>query len=153
MRITDRLRAEHGVFLWQLRTLEELQAEGAYPEMLRAVVEVLARAEEHHAQLEERVFFPALAQLVGSDDLRLRGLYEDHERLRELTERIRHEDFGPEDIRRYVTVAREHFEREIHGVFVLAEEVMSDTDLAGMANWNVDHLYEAIGRPAPWARN
>lgn len=152
MRITDRLRAEHGVFLWQLRTLEALQAEGAYPETLRAIVEVLARAEEHHAQLEERVLFPALARVLGPDDSRLRVLYEDHQQLGALTEHIRKEDFGPEDIRRFVVAAREHFEREIHGVFVLAEEIMSDADLSGMANWNVDHLYESIGRPAPWAR-
>lgn len=47
-------------------------------------------------------------------------------------------------------VAREHFEHEIHGVFVLAEEWIEDEELERMANWNVDHTFEEMGRPAPW---
>jgi hemerythrin-like domain-containing protein len=152
MRLTDRLRVEHGIFLWQLRTLEEMQREGAYPETLRAVVEVLARAEDHHSQLEERVLFPALARVMGAEHEALRVVAADHERMREAAAHICGEDFGPEDIRLYVETAREHFEREIHGLFVLAEELLTDEELSKLANWNVDHAFESTGRPAPWAK-
>ena len=152
MRITDRLRVEHGVLLRQLRAIEELQAVGAYPEALRAVVAVLARAEEHHSELEERVLFPALARVLGADHEALRVVGADHARLRAAADHITGGDFGPDDVRLYVATAREHFEREIHGLFVIAEELLGDDALSSMANWNVDHTFESTGRPAPWQR-
>ncbi len=53
MRITDRLRAEHGVFLRQLRSLLRLLDDGASLEELGAIVEVLADAEAAHAFLKK----------------------------------------------------------------------------------------------------
>jgi hemerythrin-like domain-containing protein len=153
MRLTDRLKVEHGVFLWQLRTIEEMQREGAYPEALRAVVEVLARAEDHHSQLEERVLFPALARVLGAGHPALAAVTSEHERMRDAAAHICGEDFGPEDVRRYVETTRQHFENEIHGLFVLAEELLTDDELSRLANWNVDHTFESMGRPAPWARS
>jgi len=37
-----------------------------------------------------------------------------------------------------------------NGVFVLDDEWISAEELERMANWNVDHTFEALGRPAPW---
>ena len=153
MRLTDRLRVEHGVFLGQLRTLEDLQRTGAYPETLRAVVEVLARAEDHHSQLEERVLFPVLARVLGEDHAALAAVRAQHVRMRDAAAHICGDDFGPEDVRRYVETTRHHFESEIHGLFPLAERLLSDEELSKLANWNVDHTFESMGRPAPWARS
>ena len=151
MRLTDRLRVEHGVFLGQLRTLEEMQRDGAYPETLRAIVEVLARAEDHHSQLEERVLFPVLARALGDDHQALVAVRKEHHRMRDAAAHICGEDFGPDDVRRYVETTRHHFESEIHGLFPLAERLLTDEELSRLANWNVDHLHESTGRPAPWA--
>jgi hemerythrin-like domain-containing protein len=150
MRITDRLKAEHGVFLRQLKTLERLQAEGASAEALAAVVTTLAEAEEHHSQLEDRVLYPALVKVLGAEEATLQGVAREHERLHELSSAILSGRFEGKDVADYARLAREHFEHEIHGVFVLAEEWIGDEELARMANWNVDHMFEELGRPAPW---
>lgn len=150
MRITDRLKAEHGVFLRQLKTVERLQAEGAPKEALRAVVSALADAEEHHAELEDRVLYPALVRILGGEEATLQGVAREHERMRELTSTILSGRFEGKDVLDYARAAREHFEHEIHGVFVLAEEWIGEEELHRMANWNVDHTFEELGRPAPW---
>ena len=150
MRITDRLKAEHGVFLKELKALERMQREGAAPDQLAAVVAVIAEAEEHHSALEERVLYPALVKIVGASEPRLAQVAREHERLRALTGAIASGSFAREDVAEYARAAREHFEHEIHGVFVLAEELLDDAELARMANWNVDHTYEELGKKAPW---
>jgi len=150
MRITDRLKAEHGVFLRQLKTLERLQGEGAAAEALKAVVAAIADAEEHHSALEDRVLYPALIRVLGAEEATLQGVAREHVRLRELSSAILSGRFESKDVTEYVRAAREHFEHEIHGVFVLAEEWIGDEELERMANWNVDHTFEEMGRPAPW---
>jgi hemerythrin-like domain-containing protein len=150
MRITDRLRAEHGVFLRQLKTLERLQQQGASPVALAAVVAALADAEEQHSALEDRVLYPALVRVLGPDEAGLVAVAREHARLRELSAAILTGPFEGADILAYVRLAREHFEHEIHGVFVTAEEWIGDDELERMANWNVDHTFEMLGRPAPW---
>ena len=150
MRITDRLKAEHGVFLKQLKALERLLQQGAPKEQLAAVVAVIAEAEEHHSELEDRVLYPALARIVGAGEPRLAAIAREHERLRALKSAIGGGGFTPEDVAEYAHAAREHFEHEIHGVFVLAEELIGDEELSRMANWNVDHTYEELGKKAPW---
>ena len=150
MRITDRLKAEHGVFLRQLKTLERLAEEGAPAVALTAVVATIGDAEEHHSALEDRVLYPALVRALGPEQATLRAVAQEHARLRELSSAIRSGRFDGKDVAEYARVAREHFEHEIHGVFVLAEEWLSDEELERMANWNVDHTFEETGRPAPW---
>ncbi|MFS8065604.1 MAG: hemerythrin domain-containing protein [Byssovorax sp.] len=150
MRITDRLKAEHGVFLRQLKTLERLIAEGAANAALAIAVGLIADAEEHHSALEDRVLYPALVRILGPAQPALVAVAAEHERLHALTGTIRSGAFGKDDVAEYARVAREHFEHEIHGVFVLAEEWIEADDLERMANWNVDHTHEELGRPAPW---
>jgi hemerythrin-like domain-containing protein len=150
MRITDRLKAEHGVFLKELKALERLLQQGAAKEQLAAVVAVIAEAEEHHSALEERVLYPALVRIVGAEEPRLAQVSREHVRLRALATSIAAGSFAAADVAEYARAAREHFEHEIHGVFVLAEELIDDAELARMANWNVDHTYEELGKKAPW---
>ena len=151
MRITDRLKAEHGVFLRQLKTLERLIAEGASKSALATAVGVIADAEEHHSALEDRVLYPALVRILGPAQASLVAVAAEHERLHALSGAIRSGGFETSDVAGYARAAREHFEHEIHGVFVLAEEWIEPEDLERMANWNVDHTHEELGRPAPWA--
>ena len=150
MRITDRLKAEHGVFLRQLKVLERQREASAPAASLAAMVAVIADAEEHHSALEDRVLYPALVRVLGAEHPTLAGVAREHERLHALSARILAGRFEAADVMEYARAAREHFEHEIHGVFVLAEEWLADEDLERMANWNVDHTFEELGRPAPW---
>lgn len=138
------------MFLRQLKRLERLQEEGTPAAALAAVVAVIADAEEHHSELEDRVLYPALARVLGPEEATLQGVAREHARLRALSSAILSGRFEGKDVADYVRAAREHFEHEIHGVFVLAEEWISGEVLEGMANWSVDHTFEELGRQAPW---
>ena len=52
MKITDRLKVEHGVFLAQLRHLEQMVAVRAPAPALAGAIETIARAEAHHSALD-----------------------------------------------------------------------------------------------------
>jgi len=51
----------------------------------------------------------------------------------------------------FVDLLRDHLEREIHGVFALAEDLIPQEMLVQMANWDVDHLRDAAGAARKWA--
>ena len=151
MKITERLKAEHGVFLYQLDWLEELATRDTPLEVLAAVVETIASAEDHHAMIEDRVLFPALVHANGGEFTLLRTAQADHVELRKLVARVRSGVFDEHTVCEFVRLLREHLEREIHGVFAVAEELIPPDALVRMANWDVDHVHEAAGVPAPWA--
>jgi hemerythrin-like domain-containing protein len=151
MKITERLEAEHGVFLYQLDRLEELALRNTPMDVLAAVVETIASAEDHHAMIEDRVLYPALVEANGGEFPLLSQARIEHVELRRLVTRIRSRAFDEHTVCAFVGLLREHLEREIHGVFALAEELIAPDKLARMANWDVDHLHEAAGVPCPWA--
>jgi hemerythrin-like domain-containing protein len=151
MKITERLKVEHGVFLYQLARLEELALGNTPMDVLAAVVETIASAEDHHAMIEDRVLYPALVQANGGEFTLLRKARAEHVELRKLVTRIRSGVFDEHTVCAFVALLRDHLEREIHGVFALADELIPPDALAQMANWDVDHLHEAAGVPRPWA--
>jgi len=151
MTITERLKAEHGVFLYQLDRLEELALANTPMEVLAAVVETIASAEDHHAMIEDRVLYPALVQANGGEFTLLRKAWAEHVELRKLVTRIRSSVFDEHTVCAFVGLLRDHLEREIHGVFALAEDLIPQETLAQMCNWDVDHLHDVAGRPQPWA--
>ena len=151
MKITERLKAEHGVFLYQLDRLEELALSRTPMDVLAAVVETIASAEEHHAMIEDRVLYPALVQANGGEFALLRKARAEHVELRRLVARIRSGVFDENTVCAFAGLLREHLEREIHGVFALAEDLIPAETLARMANWDVDHLHVAAGVPTRWA--
>ena len=151
MKITERLKAEHGVFLYQLDRLEELALSRTPMDVLAAVVETIASAEEHHAMIEDRVLYPALVQANGGEFALLRKARAEHIELRRLVTRIRSGVFDEHTVCAFAGLLREHLEREIHGIFAVAEDLIPADTLERMANWDVDHLHETAGRPAPWA--
>jgi len=150
MKITERLKAEHGVFLFQLDHLENLVRRGAPREILQAVVETIAGAEEHHAAVEDRLLVPALIEAIGREFPLLRKAEREHEQVHKLVESIRSGSFEAETVTSFIEMLRKHLEREIHDVFGLAEDMIPAEKLASMSNWDVDHLYEANGRRKPW---
>jgi hemerythrin-like domain-containing protein len=153
MKITDRLKVEHGVFLLQLRRLDEMAARGAPLEVQQATLETIATAEEWHSALEDRLLYPALAETLGEDNAILREVAEDHRALKALSDRVRAGGFTREDVLAYGKRLRSHLEREIHGVFRLAEQRISPERLAGMCNWDAEHIFEEAGKREEWLRS
>jgi hemerythrin-like domain-containing protein len=153
MKITDRLKVEHGVFLLQLRRLQEMAEKGAPMEALRSTLETIAAAEEWHSLLEDRLLYPALAETLGPDNALLAEVAEDHRALRVLADKVRGPEFTREDVAAYGARLRAHLEREIHGMFRLAEQRISPERLSGMCNWDAEHIFEEAGKREEWLRS
>jgi len=152
MKITERLKVEHGVFLDQLRLLERLVGEGAPWPVLRAVAETIAVAEERHDELEDRLLYPELARAIGAEHAALRAVGEDHKRIRGLIARIRSGDATASDVSVFVTTLREHLEREIHSVFTLATQWIPEDRMEALGDWDAEHLFSAVGQRDRWIR-
>jgi hemerythrin-like domain-containing protein len=152
MKITDRLKVEHGVFLQQLRVLRSLAALQAPHPILAAVVETIAAAEEQHSQIEERLLYPALAKVLGPGAPDLVTVAREHAALRQAVARIRGGEFQIGDIVRFADTLQDHLEREIHTLFALADEWLTEEQLVSMCNWNEEHVYDAAGQREAWMR-
>ena len=146
MKITNRLKVEHGIFLDQLRFLEELVARNVPPLVLRSVVETIAAAEERHTQLEERVLFPALLEIMGPGFTPLRSVKADHAQIHALTAQIQAGDVDRDVVLAYVDVMRLHMEKEIHSLFPLIDEILSEQTLESLSNWNAEHVLIEMGK-------
>jgi hemerythrin-like domain-containing protein len=153
MKITDRLKVEHGVFLQQLRVLRSLVEVKAPNPVLAAVVETIAVAEEQHSQIEEQALYPALAKVLGPSSSVLVTVAGEHAALRQRLVKIRGGVFDLADVTDFADVLHDHLEREIHTLFALADEWLTDAQLVSMCNWNVEHVYDAAGRRAVWMRH
>lgn len=151
MKLTERLKAEHGVFLFQLDHLEGLVRSRAPREVLKAVVEAIASAEEHHSEIEDRLLFPALLKAVGRELPLLVKSEEEHHEVKRLVGQIRSGSFDDVTVAAFVELMRKHLEREIHDVFTLVEDMIPAGHLVSMSNWDADHLYEANAKRKPWA--
>jgi len=150
MKITERLKAEHGIFLFQLDHLEKLVRSQAAPQILKAVVEAIASAEEHHSEIEDRLLFPALVKAIGREaPLMVKSEHEHHE-VKKLVDLIRSGSFDAVTVTSFVELMRKHLEREIHDVFTLVEDMIPTEQLVSMSNWDVEHLYEANAKRKPW---
>ena len=147
LRLTDRLRVEHGVFLQQLRLLDWLVSEGRPDPILRAVALTITEAEEKHSRSEERLLHPALTRILGAESPALVATRDEHDELRGLATLIRAGSADKAMIERFSTVLRSHLEAEIHGLFPLAEQYLTDEELSSMTNWHVEHVLDEAGRP------
>jgi len=150
MRITDRLKVEHGVFLQQLRVLRSLVELDAPTPILAAVVETIAVAEEQHSQIEERALYPELAKVLGPGSSDLAMVAAEHGALRQRVAKIRGGDSDVADVAAFADTLHDHLEHEIHTLFALADEWLTEDQLVSMCNWNVEHVYDAAGQRAVW---
>lgn len=150
MKLTDRLKVEHGVFLKQLAFLESLAKLGAPGPVLGVVAETIVTAEEDHSQLEGRVLYPELEKAVGSDYGPLKQVAHDHAALAALVTRVRSGTVDAALAMELVNLLRDHLEREIHGLFALAEEWIPAERLEALVSWDEEHLYESMGRRKEW---
>jgi hemerythrin-like domain-containing protein len=150
MKLTDRLKVEHGIFFKQLAFLESLAKLGAPASVLGVVAETIVTAEEDHSQLEGRVLYPELEKAVGRDYRPLTQVAEEHAALAALVARMRAGTVDAGLAMEFVNLLRDHLEREIHGLFALADEWIPAERLEALVNWEEEHLYESMGRRKEW---
>ena len=152
MKITHRLKVEHGVFLQQVKVVRELIALEAPPAVLAATVETIATAEERHSEIEDRALYPALTRALGEGFPALVAVRAEHAAIRQAVAKIRSGDFETADVERFARILRDHLEHEIHSLFALADEWLTEEQLTSMCNWNVEHVYDEAGQRTLWAR-
>jgi hypothetical protein len=150
MKLTDRLKVEHGIFLKQLAFLEGLVKLSAPPPLLSIVAEAIVAAEEEHSQLEDRLLYPELMKAVGKDFGPLQQVAEDHQAIAALVARMRAGECDPALATELIRLMRAHLEREIHGLFALADEWIPAERLEELCRWDEEHVYEKLGRRAEW---
>lgn len=134
MRITDRFRSEHAVFVQQLEILGELLDGGAPREAFVAALRTLAAPLSRHAEREEDVLFPELA---FDDDARgpIRVLTEEHDLIDGWIERLT-AGLPPAELRsvfeELAETLRGHILREDSAMFPLAELVLDEAKLVAL---------------------
>ena len=153
MKLTDRLKVEHGVFLRQLAYLDALCAAEAPAVALRAVVEAITAAEEQHALVEERTLYPVLEEVLGAGAPPLAVAAAEHREVAALAQRVRQDGFTIADVAAFAATLRRHLEREIHDVFRIAEEILTEDRLASLCNWEEEHVFDVVGQRAKWLEN
>jgi hemerythrin-like domain-containing protein len=146
MRVTERLKAEHGVLLSLLDHLDDLVKSGAEPCVLQATTAAVVAAEEKHALFEERLLFRLVAASLGPESPIVSSLLDEHEQVAELGRRILSGSFEAATVSAYAGGLREHIERETHRLFPLIDEVVPEEKLIAVSNWDAEHVaYEARG--------
>ena len=144
MKVTERLKAEHGVLLMLLDHLEDTLKNGADPCVLQATTATLAAAEEKHALFEERLLFRLVSASLGPESPLMSSLLEEHDRIAELGRRILAGTFDEGTVAAYAAGLRDHIERETHRLFPLIDEIVPEEKLIAVSNWDAEHVaYEA----------
>jgi hemerythrin-like domain-containing protein len=145
MKVTERLKAEHGVLLMLLDHLEERLKSGADRCVLQATAATVAAAEEKHALFEERLLFRMVAASLGPESPVVSSLLHEHDRIAQLGRRILSGDFDEGTVGAYLAGLREHIERETHRFFPLIDELVSEEKLVAVSNWDAEHVaWEAM---------
>lgn len=132
MRITDRFRGEHQVFLTQLDVLRGLLDGGASADAFAGALRALAAPVGGHAEREEAVLFPAL----GSEGIEAptRVLTEEHRLfdgwIEQMTAGARAELRSVFEV--FERTLRDHIAREDDVLFPLADRVLGEDRLVAL---------------------
>lgn len=133
MRITDRFRGEHQVFVEQLGVLRSMLERGVSPEAFVAALQTLAAPLGRHAGREEEELFPALAG--AGVEAPVRVLTDEHRLIDGWIGRIA-AGLAPDELRSVFaeleSTLRGHIEREDEILFPLAERMLGDDRLIEM---------------------
>lgn len=146
MKITERLKAEHGILLILLDHLDDVLRRRAGREVLQATVDAIAAAEEEHALLEDKLFFGILAESLSPECPTLTLPQDDHRHIGHVAQQIRLGAFDEEMVRGYSSRLRQHIERETHYFFPLVEAFVPEDTLTKFGNWDEEHVLREVRR-------
>jgi hemerythrin-like domain-containing protein len=134
MKITDALLGEHGVLYAIFDHLDQLATAGEGSEgdqRLRTLMDLLEAVLVSHAKLEDDELFPVLEQHVGPGGP-LAVMREEHREIEGVLAELK----GVSDaavirdrVRYVLGVARDHFRKEEHVLFQLAEQSLGEAAL------------------------
>lgn len=145
MKITEYLNVEHGVFLTQLKYVEQLLDRGAPSATLAAVVQAIARAVATHRDVEERYLYPAIDQACKPGDSPIEAMEKEHGEIERALQQIESGTFDKGVVRTFVGVLQDHIGKEIKMIFPLAEERISAAELVEMKRLAVKHVHDRAG--------
>lgn len=157
---TDVLRDEHRIILGALDMLETAaaRAAGALPESwwAEAIEWLRAFADRNHHAKEERLLFPAMVKAgVPSEGGPIGVMLEEHTQGRALVQAMATGAPAerPAVARRYVTLLRDHIEKENGVLFPLADAVLDESTQA-MLRGEFQGVADQLGREASqdWAQ-
>lgn len=139
MKITDALLGEHGLFYVQFQHLESMEAESNGQNGLGNRIELLSEAIRSHAQAEDEILFPALEPHLGTEAGPLAVMRLEHGEIDDGLGRLEQED-DPATARalleQLLSLAREHFAKEEHVLFPMAEKLLGSGQLIELgAHW------------------
>ena len=146
MKITERLKAEHGILLILLDHLDDVLRRRPGREVLQATVDAIAAAEKDHSLLEDKLLFGVLAESLSPACPTLTLLQDDHGHIGRVAQQICLGVFDEEMVRGYARRLREHIERETHFFFPLVEELIPDDTLARFGSWDEEHVLRSVRR-------
>jgi hemerythrin-like domain-containing protein len=135
VRITDRLRADHKAFRKMLSDLTEMACrtpEDREAERLRRTVETLGRMVRYHAEVEDRIYFPAAERTGGFRLDILAGLVREHAAITMYLFKIEEQlatDAWTLTFSLLDRGLRGHLEREERDIFPVSERLMDEETL------------------------
>ncbi len=132
MRITDALLGEHAV-LYALFDLAESRLDAGIDAVeLKHLGQALAAALGSHARVEEDIFFPALEARIGPHGP-LAVMRAEHEEIDATVEAIARGDGDAQRLRSLIALARNHFNKEEHVLFPMAQQAIEAGTLEELA--------------------
>lgn len=133
MTILHALLGEHGVLYAQFAYLEQRLDDGVPLPALREPAALLASALQSHANLEDELLFVALEPFLGVEAGPLAVMRAEHDEIEGTLQRISLATEA-EEVERLLwsllQVARDHFAKEEHVLFPLAEQFLEEETLA-----------------------
>ncbi|MCC6224174.1 MAG: hemerythrin domain-containing protein [Thermoleophilia bacterium] len=137
MRITDALLGEHAVIYSLLDKLA--RGEFATADEARGQAHALTAALESHAHLEDELLFEPLEGHIGAEAGPLAVMRLEHDEIEAVLARLREIDEPVEAktaATRLASLARDHFAKEEHVLFPLAETALGEGELERLgAEW------------------
>lgn len=132
MRITDRFRSEHAVFVEQLRVLATTLRGGTSLDEIVAAIRTLAAPLRRHAQSEEETLFPALGPEA---DAPIQVLTQEHTQIEGWLQRMAAPQSRAELASLFATfeaTLQSHIVREDQVLFPIAERALGDAELVAL---------------------
>ena len=136
MRITDALRGEHGAYCGLFDQVNSLVDEVEIIAQIQNATIALNTEIVSHGKLEETLLIPALRPYLEDDRL-VTAMRDEHTRMEQSLEKVEDaQDLqdAVDWIHYCIGFAREHFRKEEEFLFPLADEMLSEAELARLGH-------------------
>lgn len=133
MNLIDALLGEHAVLYAEIRYLEAALSDMQSIDDIQASIAVFAAGVQSHSNLEDTLLFVSLERQLGAENGVVQSMRRMHADIEAAFERLpgaTEPDVARETAAGAVALAREHFSVEEEACFPLAEDILSEQQLA-----------------------